>query len=828
MISRPQRTTRLFYSYSHRDAEHQDSIERALSLLRKEGVLADWSDRSIPPGRSISANVRSELDKADVICFLLSQHFIASDECMKEWHRAKARSEKDSSVVRIPIVLSDCAWKDLLRGDDLKALPRDGKSIVSYSDPSTAWQQVYDGLKSVIEMQRRTFAPRSEFLQAMEETDLISQDHISLSQIFVFPNVVQFQSDPERTLLFEKTISNVQQLLLLKHCVVHGDEMSGKSSLAKHVVLDLVGRQAPVMFIDLLEENRRPRIEVFRIAYQSQFTGDFDLWIEQSNKTIVFDNLTSSPRSIEYVQLAADLFDKIIVTVSSDVFRSFYRDDDRLAKFSEVRLLPLSHVQQEHLIRNRLTLMDSVGDLTDGLVDDVERRVNSAFAHKIVPRHPFYILAVIQTLEGFMPTSLSVTSYGHCYYVMVLARLTRCGISRRDQDINTCLNFAEHLALEIYESEVSVPKGKVDLGAFVERYRKSFLFPDALFSRLLDKEYGLISKDGSFRVKYMFHYFLGMFLSKSPNDARRLQIVDDLCRSSHVSSNHLTLMFAIHHSTDDGVLDKVVERTMQALRRVEPAKLNVEETQRFQKIVATLPRSILVDESVESKRREERERRDLLEAEEEDDNASADVDVVNEWYRVLKNNRILGQVLRNRCGNLKKERIRELIQTVADGGLRVVNSLLKDEKEISELASFLAESKHVSGLEEARKWVEMFSFLWTMINIEGVVAAISFREVNEVVGEVVIRNGSPAYDLIGYFSMLDSAEKLTEQTSRKLKELLAKHDDRFLRGVLSIRTQHYMNTHRSSANVEQAICSVLGIKYKQRLMEVRRRRRRQP
>ena len=295
MTSGPHRTTRLFYSYSHRDAEHQDSIEAALSLLRDEGLLDDWSDRSILPGQSISESVRSNLDEADVICFLLSQNFIASPECMKEWRRAKSRAEHGSSVVRVPIVLSDCAWKDLLHQDDLKALPRDGRPVVSYPDPSTAWQQVYDGLKSIIETQRRTFALRHSFLQAIEATDLVSQDHISLSDIFVFPNVVQFQSDPEQTLLLETKIKDVHELLSLKHCIVHGEEMSGKSSLARQVVLTLAKQREPVIFIDLLEEQRRPRREVFRMTYQSQFTGDFDLWMKQPSKTIVFDNLTFVP-----------------------------------------------------------------------------------------------------------------------------------------------------------------------------------------------------------------------------------------------------------------------------------------------------------------------------------------------------------------------------------------------------------------------------------------------------------------------------------------------------------------------------------------------------
>ena len=290
MTSGPHHAARLFYSYSHRDAEHQDSIETALALLRNEGLLSDWSDRSILPGQSISASVRSKLDEADVICFLLSQHFIASEECMREWRHAKARSDKGSNVVRVPIVLSDCAWKDLLRDDDLKALPRDGKPVVSYPDKLAAWQQVYDGLKSIIEVQRRTFSSRPEFLHAMEATDLVSQDHISLSDIFVFPSIVQFQSDPDQTLLFENKIENFRQLLSHKHCIVHGEEMSGKSSLARQTVLTLAKQREPVMFVDLLEEQSALGERYFRLytslSLQATLTSGFDNLERRSFSTI--------------------------------------------------------------------------------------------------------------------------------------------------------------------------------------------------------------------------------------------------------------------------------------------------------------------------------------------------------------------------------------------------------------------------------------------------------------------------------------------------------------------------------------------------------------
>ena len=91
--------------------------------------------------------------------------------------------------------------------------------------------------------------------------------------------------------------------------------------------------------------------------------------------------------------------------------------------------------------------------ISDGLVDRAEKHVNSVIiSDKVVPRYPFYVLSILQTYEAYMPSNLSVTSYGHCYYVLIFASLVRAGISRTDDAINACFNFAEHLAYDIYRS----------------------------------------------------------------------------------------------------------------------------------------------------------------------------------------------------------------------------------------------------------------------------------------------------------------------------------------------------------------------------------------
>ena len=152
----------LFYSYCHKDIQHKAHIEKALTLLQRNRLLRGWSDQNILPGQTISQRVREEMGKADIMVFLLSQDFIASEECMKEWDYAKQLT-KEKLLFRIPIILKDCAWKDLLRNDDIKALPTDGKPVTKFGDQATAWQEVYEGIKAVINEMRSTFTPRPDF-----------------------------------------------------------------------------------------------------------------------------------------------------------------------------------------------------------------------------------------------------------------------------------------------------------------------------------------------------------------------------------------------------------------------------------------------------------------------------------------------------------------------------------------------------------------------------------------------------------------------------------------------------------------------------------------
>ena len=794
-------------------------MEDALALLRdQDGVLKEWSDRQILPGQEISRRIQEQLKNADILVFLISSNFISSVECRKEWARSGELLKERPSVVRVPIILGDCDWKNLDGMAEHKALPDDAKPIKTFSDRDTAWQQVCEGLRALIDGLRENFTIKAEFRHEMEQTEFISSDHVLLPQIFVFPRLTSYRATKAQDRV-EKTITSAEQLFRSKHLLIHGDELSGKTALCRHLFLTLVDDAKPVLYVDLTTVNGRASAAVFRDAYDQEFNGDYSLWKSKTDKTIVLDNLSQASHAHEHVLLAVEHFERVIVTVSSHTFYAYFRDDDRLAQFRVIQILPLTHSAQERLIRQRLSLSDNCSaEALDGRIDQVENQVNAiVLSNKIVPRYPFYVLSILQTHEAFMPGNLSITSHGHCYHVLILSYLIKAGISRADDEIDSCLNFAEQLAYEMH----CIGTERDGIGAdafeeFVKKYKNTYLLKESTLSRLCDRDYGILSRSsGRFKIPYMYYFFLGRYLAKYAD--KHKSVIDRMLERSYVKSNCLTLIFIIHHTSDNAIIEDIVLRNMCTLDEIKPAILDKNEARIFEDIVSAIPADILSKDSVGSERQRERIERERQESQDEGLDAETSIAVVNDIYRILKNNEILGQVLKNKYGSLERKTIVEIIEAIADGGLRLVRLLVGSQEEMNDFAAFLHRRRPELELEKIKNALRVLSFIWTMSNVEMIVGALNKPEIRNLVEEVVAKRGTPAYDVIGYFLRLDTAQELTGSDHEMLRSMLAKYRYPFLERVLSLRTQRYLNTHKVQVRLEQAMCADLKIKYRAKL-----------
>ena len=139
----------LFYSYSHEDESLRDELAKHLSLLKRQGVIAEWHDRRIGAGDEWKGAIDKNLDEAHIILLLVSASFLASDYCWDvETKRALERHDKGEAKV-IPVILRPVDWKGAPFGK-LQALPKDGKAITSWQNRDEAFTDVAVGIRTAI------------------------------------------------------------------------------------------------------------------------------------------------------------------------------------------------------------------------------------------------------------------------------------------------------------------------------------------------------------------------------------------------------------------------------------------------------------------------------------------------------------------------------------------------------------------------------------------------------------------------------------------------------------------------------------------------------
>ncbi len=138
----------IFLSYAHADEAYRRELEKHLASLRREGFIAPWHDRKIVPGADIGREIDANLERADIILLLVSPDFIDSDYCYDiEMKRAVGR-HRDGSARVIPVIVRPCDWHSAPFGR-LKALPKDGTPISTYSNPDEAFLEVAQAIRAL-------------------------------------------------------------------------------------------------------------------------------------------------------------------------------------------------------------------------------------------------------------------------------------------------------------------------------------------------------------------------------------------------------------------------------------------------------------------------------------------------------------------------------------------------------------------------------------------------------------------------------------------------------------------------------------------------------
>ena len=131
---------KIFLSYARKDAEYKDELLVHLSPLVRDKEIIVWHDNDTLPGEEFDLRIQNELEAADVVLFLISPNFMASEYIRKEIQQAIDRHPQGGIAI-VPIWIKPLAIP-YQRLDKFQSLPKDRKPVSQWRDHDEAWVDV--------------------------------------------------------------------------------------------------------------------------------------------------------------------------------------------------------------------------------------------------------------------------------------------------------------------------------------------------------------------------------------------------------------------------------------------------------------------------------------------------------------------------------------------------------------------------------------------------------------------------------------------------------------------------------------------------------------
>gem|GEM_PF-2570430 len=139
----------VFISYSHKDESIKEELENHFSGLRRNGIINDWNDRMIQAGDVWEAEIKDKLQKAEIVIFLVSSDFMASNYINNVEIKSAMERHNQSLTKIIPIIARPCDFESLPISN-IQALPKNARAITSWDNKDEAYLDVVTQFKKML------------------------------------------------------------------------------------------------------------------------------------------------------------------------------------------------------------------------------------------------------------------------------------------------------------------------------------------------------------------------------------------------------------------------------------------------------------------------------------------------------------------------------------------------------------------------------------------------------------------------------------------------------------------------------------------------------
>lgn len=149
-MSKTKQKQKLYISFVNEDLTAFKKFRKHLSLLEQQGMVEIWSKEDLRPGLSESAEMKRQLNQADIILFLVSIELLTNPDTRKiELKVALERVKEDNTPV-VPVLYRRCTWSLTPLGQFAPS-PKNGKFINLWEDEDDAWTTVVEEIHELLE-----------------------------------------------------------------------------------------------------------------------------------------------------------------------------------------------------------------------------------------------------------------------------------------------------------------------------------------------------------------------------------------------------------------------------------------------------------------------------------------------------------------------------------------------------------------------------------------------------------------------------------------------------------------------------------------------------
>lgn len=523
---------------------------------------------------------------------------------------------------------------------------------------------------------------------------------IALSEIFVFPDLVERHLVPKKNTMVIKGIDVLDLALETKYLLISGDDECGKTSLAKMLYSELFAKSKVPVFIDC--SKTLPKGDALYPAIKGLVEEQYspiDLAIyeqlDRSAKVAIVDDIhklsPSSPRRQKFIETLREHFEHIVIfsndlslLVEDGAFLENFSSD---AAFRSYTISKFGNLKRFELLE-RWVVVQGREDLSPTecaeKLHTSQEIIDNCIGTNFVPSYPVYILALLQATEAMTLVDTRSSTHGHFYELLIMNSLAR---GRSNREFNVITNYLAYLAFQLFEARKS-EFSKKDLNVIHANFCSLLdisLSIDSILKFLLDCHM-LRTTDFGFRFKYKFiyFYFTGAYFRDHLDEEGIKSAIARMSRNLHVEEFANIMLFLTHLSSDPSVIQEMLNAASEIYESEEKAKLE-KDVEFLNGLSAEVQELEVEYDDGGSARRAALEAKDAHEGNSDEasevvsrreNEETEPLDLMSKLGASLKTVQILGQVLKNYPGSLTGDRKLEIAEACYDAGRRTITPIL--------------------------------------------------------------------------------------------------------------------------------------------------------